>query len=120
MRSNRKVAITSIVLAFAGIGFLVLTNPQTLAPIVLIVPFILFFLSLFFAVIFVTTVITKTDQPTIKRKSFLFSILLAGYPVMLLLLQSIGQLSLRDVITLTLLFGVSALYIGRSSFGTQV
>jgi DMSO reductase anchor subunit DmsC len=118
MRTNRTVAAGSIVFALTGIIFLLSTNPQKLSPILLIIPFVLCFLSLFLAIVFVTTFMARNSQPSLKRKSFFFSILLAGYPVMLVLLQSIGQLSSRDVVTLTLLCIVSGFYITRSSFGS--
>jgi hypothetical protein len=118
MKANTKVALGSTAFAIFGMFFLFTTDPQELSPILLIVPFVLFFLSLFLAVVFITTVMVKEATPSLSRKSFMFSLVLAAYPVMLLLLQSIGQLSLRDVVTLTLLLVISGFYIARSSFGT--
>lgn len=120
MKVNTKVGLSSLFFAACGVLFLLTTNPQNLSPILLIVPFVFFFLSLFLAIVLVTTTMAKATRPALKRKSFLFSIILAIYPIMLLLLQSIGQLSFRDVVTLTLLLVISGLYIARSSFGTQV
>lgn len=117
MKANTKIGFGSLFFALSGMLFLLTTNPQKLSPILLIVPFVLFFLALFLAVVLVSSVMAKTAQPALKRKSFLFSVIFALYPVMLLLLQSIGQLSLRDVVTLSLLLAISGLYIARSSFG---
>ena len=98
--------------------FLLTTNPQNLSPIFLIVPFILLFLLLFMAIIYVAMTAVKLGHLPPTNKNLLFAGLLAGYPVMLLLLQSIGQLSARDVITLTLLLIISSFYVKKTSFST--
>jgi hypothetical protein len=114
MKSNMKIGITSLAIAVCGLVYLFITNPQKLPPILLIPPFVLFYVALFLAIVCISALIGTGNRPAIGRKSFLLSLILAAYPIMLLLLQSIGQLSSRDVVTLTLLLIISTFYVTRS------
>jgi hypothetical protein len=114
MKTNTKVGLASLGFAICGVVYLFISNPQKLPPILLIPPFLLFYAALFLAIVCIATLVGKSTRLAIGRKSFLLSLIFAAYPVMLLLLQSIGQLSSRDVVTLTLLLIISTFYVTRS------
>jgi len=115
---NIKIGVWTSCLTLLTLALLLTTNPQSLSPILLVVPFILFFLILLLAGTYITAAITKADTLYLPRKSLVLTALVAAYPVTLLLLQSVGQLSTRDAITLTLLLIISGFYVSKSSFGT--
>lgn len=95
---------------------MLVTNPHNLPVLLLMVPFVLFFFGILLAVFRLSFVFVRGPmQVSARSKRLIYSFLIAGYPVALLLLQSIGQLTLRDVITLTLLCAVFALYVTRNS-----
>lgn len=87
---------------------LLFTNPTKLPSILLIVPFILIFTAIW-------TYSFKLFQKSnvSKLRSVRLSLVLAGLPVSLLLLQSIGQLTMRDIITILAFFGLAYFYISR-------
>lgn len=115
--STLKLASGALVSLVLALLILISTNPQNLPAIFLLLPFVFFFLALFLAILAVNTYLSKNELTDSGSKNVFFSFLMAGYPTMLILLQSIGQLSVRDVITLTLICGLSAFYVTRSSFG---
>ena len=49
------------------------------------------------------------------RRALRLGIVLATVPVLLLVLQSIGQLTVKDILTILILFVVSYFYIARVS-----
>jgi hypothetical protein len=90
------------------VALLLSTQPNTLPSIVLIVPFVLIF-------VFIWTIsfMTFRKYAVSKLRSVRLSLVLAGLPVSLMLLQSIGQLTIRDVITILLFFSLAYFYISR-------
>ena len=118
MKHNAKIGYWASGMAICCLVFLFITNPQNLSPIFLIVPFILLFLCLLLAGIYIIAALTRPGHPAITHKNILLTALCAAYPILLLLLQSIGQLSPRDVITLTLLLLISGFYISKTNLGT--
>ena len=103
---------------YAVIGIILLccillftTNPQKMPLPVLILPFILIFALLWL----VLRMILRYFYPeTPKRKLSFFAALLSAFPVVCLLLQSVGQFSSRDFITLAALFVVLWFYLNRA------
>lgn len=88
--------------------FFVCTNPETLPSLILVVPFALLFI--FFALSFKILL-----DKFMRRKNTAIVLLLSGFFVILLALQTLGQLTLRDVIMVFALFGVTFLYVYRRS-----
>lgn len=98
-----------IIFCILALGFLFVgTQPDKLPSLMLVMPFLLFFV-LFLAMARWLFVRMGMNHP---RNTGL-SMLLAGLPVVLLALQSLGQLTLRDVIMLSALFAITYFYMYR-------
>ncbi|HEX8763008.1 MAG TPA: hypothetical protein VF733_04610 [Candidatus Saccharimonadales bacterium] len=103
-------------LIISGIGLIALVllffvvDPARVPAFVLVVPFLLLFASLFSVMLFL---FDKKGME--RRRGVRLAGLCAALPILLLVLQSIGQLTLRDVLTVTVLFGLSFFYIARST-----
>jgi hypothetical protein len=90
---------------------LAFTNPQKMPLPVLIIPFILIFTLLYLPL----RILLRYLYPKIaNRKLTAFSSLSAAFPVVCLLLQSVGQFSSRDFVTLVALFVVLWFYLNRA------
>lgn len=93
--------------------FFSLTNPKSVASVQLIVGFAVL-AALCFCVwqLLLTVNSVRARLPRAHRRS----IILAGtiLPILLLMLQSIGQLTMRDVLTLVGLFLLGAFYVARA------
>lgn len=103
-----------------GIGFLLVTNPEKLPSVLLIVPPILLFLAVFFTVLEISSLMNGKEEEKANgilpvRRPRIMAGLIAGLPVMLLVLQSIGQLTFWDVVTVIAIFSIACLYVLRSS-----
>ncbi len=112
-RTQYKKIIILVGLALLLLSFVILTNPKNLALPLLIVPFLLTFLFVY-----------KLVQFTLPNKSLLHSrrtrTILAGsialVPVLLLMFQSIHQLTIRDVFVVVSLAGLTAFYVAKADF----
>lgn len=91
------------------------TEPSGLHTPLLVLPFLLLF-GLSFSLVF--GVLKRTRMQ--KRGNVRLAIVIASFPVVLLAMQSVGQLTLRDTITITLLFCIVYFYVRRTvvSIGT--
>ncbi len=99
-------------LAIVVLGILLLaTRPDQLPSIILILPFILLFLVFFLGI----KLLFKGSSRQMSGIMMLF----AGLLVMLLALQSLGQLTLRDIVMLTALFVILYFYIYRRAAVTK-
>ena len=116
MKSVRKY-FGILVLYLIAIGLLTLTNPQHINPVLLIVPLLIFFFAVFLTVIAVLRGVASRHHRTVSRTAIIITAALTALPVVLLLLQSIGQLSARDVITIVLLITVLSIYISKFGLG---
>lgn len=84
------------------------TDPQKLPSILLIVPFFLLF------TIFVTCVLFMLSMAgPLGRRQLKIGAIIAAVPVFLLVLQSLGQLTVRDVLTIVSLFAIAYFYLSR-------
>jgi hypothetical protein len=114
---RRIVRIGLLVAALALL--LALANPQAVPSVLLIVPFVLLFFVIFLSVLQVVGFLRSHDDDKIAgfslRRPWVVAALVAGIPVLMLILQSIGQLTVRDVVTILVLFSVAYFYIARSS-----
>ncbi len=123
MENNKysiKSGIYPVAVGVVTLAFMLTTNPQSLSPVMLIVPFVLFFLLISLCAAYIARNIGRAERSSITRKKLILILLSSAYPVMLLLLQSVGQLSIRDFITLSLLLVVSVFYVTKSGLGMSV
>jgi hypothetical protein len=105
MRFSIKVAATcSIILLL----ILLSTDPQKLPSVTLILPFILLFIALTSVMSFIMGVYGMSRRIRLK-----ICFVGASTPVLLLVLQSLGQLTMRDTLVIFALFGVTYFYMSR-------
>ena len=114
------VRLAKVFIAWAcTVLLLLLTDPTKLPSALLIAPFILLFVSIYMTVVEVMSVGRAADKNKIvglkATRPRLIAGLIAGFPVLLLVLQSIGQLTPWDVLTVVGLFIVAYFYIIKSS-----
>lgn len=100
----RLTGMSSIILLL----FLLVTNPQTLPSIALFVPFVLLFIVLTSSLSYVLGAVGVSAGSRLR-----FCLLGAAAPVVLLVLQSLGQLTLRDVLVILALFAFAYFYMSR-------
>lgn len=95
--------------------FLFTTDPSKLALVWLLVPFVLLFISLFGTIFYSLLFFPKTKQLSFRKRTLLAT---AGaiLPVLLLILKSINQLTVRDSLILSVFILSTALYISRTDF----
>jgi hypothetical protein len=106
-----KKTASIIAICLAGVTLLfATTDPSKVLSPILIVPFLLIFISLWSFVSFVLQ-----QRGMTKTKSTRVGGLCAGIPLLMLILQSIGQLTLRDILTIAALFSLSYFYISRTT-----
>ena len=98
--------------------FLLLTNPDRLYAALLVVPFCLLFLSIFFTVVELIDFFRSEDAMVVGlvlRRPRLIAAVVAGFPVLLLVLQSVVQLTFWDVLIAAAIFILAYIYISRSA-----
>lgn len=127
MKINRTQKIFKasriILLIGAGILFITLTNPQELPSVFLVIPFMLMFTVIYWSTIeflhfwyhgkSVSPGLVNAVHP--RR----IALLIAATPTVLLVLQSIGQLTVRDLVTVVLIFSLAYFYLIRLSATTK-
>jgi len=86
------------------------TDPNRIPSFMLVLPFLLLFICLLVAA---TLLLEKWGLG--RRKSLQIAALCSSIPLLLIVLQSIGQLTVRDVLVLSVLFAVSYFYLSRST-----
>jgi hypothetical protein len=93
-------------------GFFILTNPLTVPPAVLMIGFVILFAIAYciLSLLFRTTGLKERWSGTQARGYLIGG---AALPVILLALESLGQLTVRDVITLAVIYGIGYFYMGR-------
>jgi hypothetical protein len=103
-RSNKLVVLctTSLML------LLVSTEPSKLPSILLILPFLLIFVVL---VLLIVGALRWKGLP--NARSIRLALLGATLPMLALVLQSLGQLTVRDLITIIVLFAITYFYLSR-------
>ncbi len=112
---KRKHVITILVIAGAVfLTMLMATDPAKLSSLALIVPFLLLF-----TVLWCGAFLLLRASHVSRARSVRLSFVGAGLPIGLMLLQSIGQLTFRDVITILMFFAVAYFYIDRITVSKQ-
>lgn len=105
---KKKVSIAIGTCCFALLVLLLATDPTQMPSFVLILPF-----SLLFTIIWLFTFSGFRETGFTRLRAIRLSMLFAGLPVSLLLLQSIGQLTIWDIITILAFFGLAYFYVSR-------
>lgn len=106
----KKFLIISSICLVAVLLLFMSTDPNKIPSFVLMLPFVLLFIVLSSLI----TVVLRT-QGMADARSFRTGLVLAAVPLILLVLQSIGQLTLRDVLTIGILFAISYFYVSRTT-----
>lgn len=106
-KHRRKLLLLAIY--FSLPLFLAFTNPNNLALPLLVAPFILLF------IIFFVTFSALVRSPN-RRKKVLIAATGASVPVLLLIFQSMHQLTIKDVLLVGGLVGITIFYLSRADF----
>jgi hypothetical protein len=113
MNKYYKSTIHIIIIFVFIIVFLLGTNPNVLPLPLLVIPFLSVFILLYAVCgLFLTKFIPALSQ----RPRRVLSGVVAALPVMLVLLQSIGQLTLRDFVIVTTLITLLMFYFRKIDF----
>ena len=107
---------TFLLIALYGgfVTFLLTTDPKRLPVGILLLPIVWLFLCLFIAAWYLLKLVFKL-RPLSRSKHYLLSFLAAVLPSILLLLQSINQLTWRDTLLLLALVSFGLFYTKRLS-----
>lgn len=109
MRKAPKIAIISSMILLL---LLFTTDPQRLPSVLLIAPFVLLFVAIASGTPAMLGAYGRAGQNATR-----IGAAVAATPVLLLVLQSLGQLTIRDVLAMLVLFGVTYFYTSR--FGVR-
>lgn len=117
---QRIVRVAKVLAAWiCTVLLLIATNPSKLPSALLIVPFLLLFIAIYLTVKEILHLMRGGDQNKIvgmkASRPRLIAALIAAFPVLLLVLQSIGQLTAWDILTVVALFIVAYFYIIKTS-----
>lgn len=105
---KKKTSVIISLCSFALLVLLLATDPTQMPSFVLILPF-----ALLFTIIWLATFSGFRENGFTRLRAIRLSMLFAGLPVSLLLLQSIGQLTIWDIVTILAFFGVAYFYVSR-------
>lgn len=109
MKYLQKKMIMLVLLCISIALFFMFSDPEQLPLVATLVPFILIFTALFVTIDISLEVFFALE----KTKKRIISLVLSIMPVVLLLIQSITQLTIRDVILCTLITIIVVWYISR-------
>ena len=120
--SVRVLRIAALIMA--TVIFLCTTNPTSLPAMLLVVPFVAMYASLYYVVLEVIRFIGADDESGAivrLRRPRLAAAIVAGFPILLLVLQSIVELTVWDIIIALGILLLGYLYVARGSvsFGRQ-
>lgn len=108
----KKKALLLLLSVLTLIVVFTATSPTDAPALLLVVPFVALFALLFVGLLFL---FEHKGWPPARR--FRGAVVGAGVPVVLLVLQSIGQLTVRDIFTIAAIFVILYFYLSRLSFG---
>jgi hypothetical protein len=109
--------IRSCALYFVLVIFLFTTNPNSMPSIFLIVPFVLLFIANFLMTLLILGLLRSNNNYAATRftRPRVMAVLIGGFPVLLLVLQSIGQLTVRDTAIACIILVLTYFYVMRTS-----
>lgn len=109
-----------VVLIVTLLVFLMATHPVRVPALMLVAPFIIMFMILYYAALEVIRYFqpeaAEGDVPSVVSRPRLLAALLAGFPVLLLVLQSIMELNRWDVLIASAIFLLAYVMIARGLF----
>jgi hypothetical protein len=122
-----KIVAVSVVMAVTLLaGLLSMTEPATIGPLGILAVFILMYVSVLGVLTFLLYGISraigkiatgftvrKPIQPLTFRKSYYFSSVIALAPVMLIGMQSVGEVSIYEVLLIILFEVIACIYIAK-------
>jgi len=107
------------ILALLTLVFLLVTHPARVPAMMLVVPFIGIYACLYFAVLeivrFLRPAPDDDDVLTTVRRPRLLSAVIAGFPVLLLVLQSIMELNRWDIVIAFAIFLLAYVFVSRGT-----
>jgi hypothetical protein len=104
----RKLLIINLASAFSLIFILLTTTPKSLPSAFLLIPFLLMFIFMFTFWVGLLR-LYKQGRSRAIRLALLFSVL----PTLMMVLQSIDQLTVRDIVGIGVLMIVAQFYMSR-------
>jgi len=118
MRITKRLIF--LFLIYGGLlAFLMATNPNKLSITWLLVPFIWLFFAVFYSLLTVFQVIDRmTTRLQSRQKQYSIAAVAATLPSLLLLLDSVHQLTLKDGFLLTAFTIGIVFYVAKVSFKT--
>lgn len=107
-RTVKMIGLSTVALFL----LLLLTDPRELPSVMLVTPFLLLFMILALGI---SLLLRYYGLAAGKRLRM--AMVMAAFPTLLLVLQSLGQLTVRDTLAIVALFGIAYFYLSR--FGVQ-
>ena len=120
LQNNKKKFGALLVMFGALLLFMISTSPRELPIIFLVLPLLWLLLTLMATGLLSMKVLKLLEGPQNKIRRLGYAGTIATVPVGILLLRSIGQLTVKDVGLILILATVSALYIGRLRFNRKI
>lgn len=120
--SNKPISFRTMRIAAIGlfvVCFLLVTSPSELPAVLLVVPFVGIFSFIYLSVLEVARLLGPDEDENgaivrLKRPKLL-SAVVAGFPVLLLVLHSLVDLTLWDVLIAFLILALGYIYVSRGS-----
>lgn len=98
--------------------FVITTDPQRLPSVLLVVPFLLVFTATMALALGIIAALRQEGGLVLGhqlRRPRVLAALIASFPSLMLVLQSIGQLGVWDIVTATAVLILAYVYVTRSS-----
>ena len=122
-QTNMMRIIRIVTVGVATLGFLVMTTPDAVPAVFLLVPFVGLYVFLYLVILeFIRLLGPDEDENGAivhVRRPRVLSAVLGGFPVLLLILQSIVELTWWDVLIATLILSLAYVYVIRGSLLTR-
>jgi cobalamin synthase len=117
--SNMQRLVRIILVGLATLLFLMSTRPSKVPAVLLIAPFMALFIFLFLMILEIIRFLGPDEDENgaivhLKRPR-LMAALLAGFPVLLLVLQSVVELTVWDILIAVAITILAYVYIARSA-----
>ncbi|OGL39056.1 hypothetical protein A3J32_02240 [Candidatus Saccharibacteria bacterium RIFCSPLOWO2_02_FULL_46_7] len=118
-KSKRKL-LTLVFLYFGLICFFFVTDPYKLPVSLLFVTFVWLFLCLFLTFLYLINHLAKKTLLSSRLKRYEFALMAAALPVLLLLLKSVDQLTIKDGLLLLSVYLLTVFYVSKLNINKDV
>jgi 4-amino-4-deoxy-L-arabinose transferase-like glycosyltransferase len=116
-RTKKTLRIITLIVLYLSLPlFIFFTNPQNLPLPLLVLPIALLFLIIFTTVYLLIVKNIPSSKRISKTRLYIISAIVAIVPVMLIVLASIGQFTLRDIILSAVIVICMAWYLIKVDF----